>query len=150
MCFLFASWWRRYFVDHIQWDLMKFTLMLDANNFIHKNWMSCAGPLTLVHFMAKLAFRKIWTIFFPFPKISVAALPHTMISSTYCRCSRVPPLSSAVWISAWQMVALCFHPRSSRFQAYWTSLRFGQLSCLVSSSASDAPQPPHWWCIMRS
>ena len=32
-----------------------------------------------------------------------------MMSSTYCRCSEASPCSSAVWISPWPVVGLCFH-----------------------------------------
>lgn len=115
------------------------TLMLDANNFIHKNWMSCADHLNFGKI--RLPFRKVCIIFFPFPKISVAALPHTMIWSTYCGCSRVSPFSSATWISVCVVFGLCFHPWDNWFQVYWTSLRFGQLFFLCPFSL---------WCSLVS
>ena len=58
----------------------------------------------------KPACRRIWIICSPFSKISLAVLPHTVISSMYCKCSGSPPCSSAAWINPWQMVGLCFHP----------------------------------------
>lgn len=42
--------------------------------------MSCASPLTLLSFMAKWAFRKTWTVVFPFSKICFDVLPHTIMT----------------------------------------------------------------------
>lgn len=39
-------------------------------HFVPKNWISCAGSLTLLCFMAKLVFRMIWIIFFPLRMLS--------------------------------------------------------------------------------
>lgn len=52
--FLFANWWRhRCFL--LIWQHQ-------SCHFIPKNWISCAGPLTLLCFMAKSSVRRIWTI----------------------------------------------------------------------------------------
>lgn len=56
--------------------------------------------------MAKSAFRRIWTIFSHFSEKTSAVLPHTITWLMYCRYSAALPCSSAVLISAWQMVGL--------------------------------------------
>ena len=103
-------------------------------HFIPKNWISCAGPLTLLCLIAKLAFRRVWIIFSPFTETSSAVLPHTMILSMYCRCWGNSPFSSAVWMSPWQMLGLCFHPRGNRFQVCWTPLQM-KTNCDLHSAA---------------
>ena len=77
-------------------------------HFIPKNGISCAGPLTLLPFMVKPAFKRIWTIISPFSKTSSMVSPHTVMSSKYCRCSGASCFPNTVWISPWQMVGLCF------------------------------------------
>lgn len=68
--------------------------------------------------MAKPDFKRIWIVFFPFSKTSFAVFPHTMMSSTYCRCLGASTCSSVIWISPWQMIGLCFYPGVSWFQVY--------------------------------
>jgi len=103
-------------------------------HFIPKNWISCASPLTLLCLMAKPAFRRVWTIFFPFSKTSSTVSPHTMMSLMYCTCSGASPFCSAVWISPWQMVGLCFHSWGSWLQVYWTPLQV-KANCGLHSAA---------------
>lgn len=90
LCFLFASWWRHssYFLDHLRGDFMTSILL--------KDWMSCAGVLTLPFFIAKLTFTRIWIIFFPLSKPS-AVLSHAIMSSVYCRFSGASPAVHFQW-----------------------------------------------------
>ena len=91
-------------------------------HFILKNWIPCAGPLTLLSFIAKPALERIKRNL-SFSNTSSTALPYTMMSSIYCRCLGASPGSSAVCGSPWWTIGLCSHAWGSWFQVYWIPLR---------------------------
>lgn len=62
-------------------------MMMSILQFISNKQTTCAGPLTLLYFMEKLAFRKIWIIILAFSNRSSAVWSHTVMSLMYCRCS---------------------------------------------------------------
>lgn len=102
LCFHLASWWRHssYFTDWCDpfyWSMGICQHLF--SHFIPKSWISCADPLILLCFMAKMAFGTILILFFPFSKYSSSVLPHMLMSPMYCRCSGASPYSSAIWIS---------------------------------------------------
>jgi len=103
-------------------------------HFAPKKWIPCAGHLTLLLFMAKPDFRRIWTIFFTFlKKIFYCVAPHDNVinvlkvfcSFTPFHCSLDQPMANG---------RAAFPPWGSWFQVYWTPLQV-RANCGLYSAA---------------
>ncbi|GAB0175750.1 hypothetical protein GRJ2_000040200 [Grus japonensis] len=93
---------------------LKSPLMLSARD---------SRSLDLTSFYGKTGFQKDLDYFLPFLKnFFCCVAPYNDVINVL-QVLGASPRSSAVRISPWQMVGLCFHPWGSQFQAYWTSLR---------------------------